>query len=82
VICVALLGCRDREVAELERVSDAVCACQTSKCAEAALKEVPQDEQRSTPRTQQLARRMLDCLAKLYDKERDQSEGSGSSDGS
>ena len=81
-ICVALLGCHDRETTELERIANDVCACPTSACGETALKQIPQQETHSTPRTQALARRMLDCLAKLYDKERDHALEDGSGSGS
>jgi hypothetical protein len=80
VICVAALGCRDPEVAELERISTEVCACSTSKCAQDAIAQVPKTDQRSTPRTQALARRMLDCLAKLQQAERDHASEAGSDD--
>jgi hypothetical protein len=71
VICVALVGgCGDPEVARLQEVKTAVCACKTAACAEAALKQVPQTEIKSTHKAQQVAREMLDCLAKLYEAER------------
>ena len=88
VICVALLGCRDREAAELDRIGDEVCNCQTSECAQKALAEVPQQDTHSSPKTQALARRMLDCIAKIRDKEEQQKaaaqpdEGSDSGSGS
>ena len=66
----ALVACTDRETRELEDVKAKVCACRTSACAEAAMAEVPKDHVTSTHRTQQAAQQMLDCLAKLYDKEK------------
>jgi hypothetical protein len=78
VICVASLGCRDPEVAELERISTEVCACSSSKCAQHAMEQVSTTDQRSTPRTQALARRMLDCLARIQQAERDHASEAGS----
>jgi hypothetical protein len=70
VIGFALGGCRDREAAKLETIKDAVCACKTSVCAEGELKNVPKGDEAPSRKSQQLARDMLDCLAKLYDAER------------
>jgi hypothetical protein len=71
VILVAMLsGCADREIAQLEHVKRAVCACKDSKCAEAAMKALPQGDVKANHREQLLARDMLDCLAKLYAAER------------
>jgi hypothetical protein len=72
VISVALgaAGCGDREAARLDKVKTAVCACKTASCAEAALKQVPQAEIKSTHRAQRIAREMLDCLKRVYDAER------------
>lgn len=71
VISVALWGgCGDREVARLTEVKNAVCACKTSSCAEAAMKAVPQTGIKSTHRAQLVARDMLDCLARLYEADR------------
>lgn len=71
VICVALavaaFGCGDRRTAELEHVRDQVCACKTASCADDAMKAIPQHDMPSTPRTQKVARAMLDCLSRLYD---------------
>ena len=70
VIWVALAACGDSQEAKLGKVRDAVCACKTAGCAEVAMKEVPQKDVESTPRTQKIAREMVDCLAKLYDQGR------------
>jgi hypothetical protein len=80
VICVAMalvipLGaCRDGREAQLAKVKETVCGCKTAGCAEAAMKDVPQSEIVSNHRTQLLARQMLDCLAKLYDEQRPDSD--------
>lgn len=70
VICVALAvcACRDNEVEKLDKIRDAVCSCKTAECAEAALDGVPKTNVESTPRTQRIAREMLNCLAELYNE--------------
>ena len=74
VICVALAicACADNEAKQLEKIRDEICACKTSKCAEAALDRVPKPKGNTpaTPRAQHLARQMIDCISELYDKER------------
>lgn len=71
VISVALLGaCGDREANKLAKIRDEVCACRTSRCAETALESVPKKDIQSTPKSQRIAREMLNCLADLYDAER------------
>lgn len=71
VICAALLGgCKDPEVEQLQHVKQLVCTCKTSSCGEDALKQVPQQAAKASHKAQQVARDMLDCLAKLYDAER------------
>ena len=70
VIILALAACGDSQEARLAKVKDTVCACKTSACAEAAMKDVPQQDIESNPRTQKLARDMLDCMAKLYEASR------------
>jgi len=72
VICVALVAgaCGNRGEAQLEEVRDAVCNCKTASCADEAMKAVPPHDIQSTPRTQHVAREMLDCLARLYSQGR------------
>ncbi len=71
VIALALAaGCRDPGVVELEAIRDEVCKCTEAKCAEAAMKRVPQKEAPNDHRSQRIAREMMDCLAKLYEAER------------
>lgn len=71
VISIALLaGCRSHELKQLEHVRDEVCACKDVACGEAALGRVPQKDIKSTPKSQAIAREMLDCLAKLYDEQK------------
>jgi hypothetical protein len=73
VICVAIaastLGaCSENEAEKLEKIRDEMCACKTAACAEAALERVPKHNIQSTPRSQRVAREMLDCLAELYEQ--------------
>jgi hypothetical protein len=72
VICVALAlcACKDSKVAKLGKIRDELCACKTSRCGEEVLDRVPKKEVEPSPRAQQIAREMLNCLAALYDKER------------
>jgi len=71
VISLALAaGCRDPGVIELEGIRDQVCKCADAKCAEAAMKRVPETDVPNNHRSQAIAREMMDCLAKLYEAER------------
>ena len=71
VIWIALaLGCRDPAVSRLDEVRAAVCMCKSTPCAEAAMKVVPSMKIKPSPRSQKIAREMLDCLAKLNAGER------------
>ena len=66
----ALAGaCRDPRLEELQAIRGEVCACKTAACAEAAMKRLPGGV-RSDHVAQQVARSMMDCLAKLYERER------------
>ena len=68
-IVVTLAGCNDPELTSLTDIRAATCACKTASCAEQAMKRVPKTT-RSTPRTQEISRAMLDCRAKLEEAER------------
>ena len=71
VISVALLGaCGDREAKKRAKVRDEVCHCKTAKCADEAMARLPTKDIQSTPRSQKIAREMLDCLSDLYKAER------------
>jgi hypothetical protein len=54
----------------MQTLRDAVCACKTSACAEAAMKAVERDKVGTNHRTQLLAQEMMECLAKRYEAER------------
>jgi hypothetical protein len=74
VICVALAlgvtGCGDQELKKLSKIRDAVCDCKTVTCAETALQAMPKGNVESNPRSQRLAREMMNCLAELYQQGR------------
>lgn len=71
VIWIALaIGCRDPAVSRLDEVRATVCKCKTALCAEEAMKVVPSMKVRPSPRSQRIARDMLDCLAKLHAADR------------
>jgi hypothetical protein len=74
VIAVALVvflgACGDKQLKELTAIKDEVCACKTPACGEAAMKKVPQREIESSHRMQSVANQMLDCMAKLYERQR------------
>ena len=67
LVVLALAGCRDPEVARLQKVKQAVCACKTASCADAAMREVPTGKIVASHRAQTIAHDMLDCVARVYD---------------
>lgn len=67
VFCVLLASCENKELTQLERVKQEVCACKDVACAEAAMKRVPTGDVHPDHREQGVARDMLECLSKLYD---------------
>ncbi len=80
VIAIALCGCRDAELDQIRTVKEEVCKCKTADCGEAAMKKLPPRDKPSA-REQALANDMLNCMAKLYLKDRpdtDPDRGSGS----
>jgi hypothetical protein len=66
----ALAACTDREATQLADVKVKVCACPSSKCADLAMDALPKDHVTSNHRTQLIAQQMLDCYAKLQDREK------------
>jgi len=66
--CVTQLG---EQLAKGPSVDVAAARAAASACADRALKEVPQGEVRSSHRSQKIAREMLDCLAKIYERPAD-----------
>ena len=67
---VILAACRNPHVDRMTAIRDKVCACKTVACAEHELKAVPDKPIKSTRLTQTLAREALDCLAKLQNADR------------
>lgn len=79
-ILVALAACSDRDTVNVEEISAKVCACKTSKCATAALDELPKVPPNGSHRIQTAAEDARNCLAKLIDAEKTpplDEEGSG-----
>jgi hypothetical protein len=70
LVLVALLGCGNKQVENLERIRDEVCACKTPECAQAAMKRVPQDKLPSSRKLQLAAAAMMDCVAKINRSDR------------
>jgi hypothetical protein len=64
-ILITLVACTDHGVERLTEVKREVCACKDTRCADQAMSEVPKTPIQSTPRTQAIARDILDCRAKL-----------------
>jgi len=74
-ILVVSAGCADHDVEVMTDLKTKICACTTSTCAAQVLKEVPQGAGKVTspqtqPKVQELARAMMDCIARLSDAER------------
>jgi len=69
-ILVTLVACNDQDAERLTAIKVKVCACKTASCAEQELKHVPETPIKSTHRTQEIARDLLDCIARLQDAER------------
>lgn len=59
-------ACGDPRLEELAAIRAQVCACKTAACGEEAMKRMPQEGVRTDHRAQQIAKAMMDCLAKLY----------------
>jgi hypothetical protein len=70
VIAIALCACRDRQLEAVKAVREEVCACQTVKCGEDAMKKLPPVTGSPGHRAQALAAEITTCLSKLYLKER------------
>ncbi len=69
VIVATLAGmaaCVDNSLDELQAIQHEVCACKTSSCGEAAMKKIPQRDVRASRESQAIARKVMDCMAKLY----------------
>jgi hypothetical protein len=69
-ILITLIACNNTDVDRMTAIEKTVCACKTASCAEQAMKRVPETAIKSTHRTQEIARELLDCLARLQAAER------------
>jgi hypothetical protein len=69
-ILVTLVACNEHDTERLTAIKLKVCACKTASCAEQELKRVPESPIKSTHRTQEIARDLLDCVARLQEAER------------
>jgi hypothetical protein len=69
-ILVTLAACNDPDVERLTAIKANVCACKTASCAEQEMKLVPQSAIKSPHRMQEIARDLLECLARLQAAER------------
>jgi hypothetical protein len=74
VLLVVLAACEDKQLAQLEVVRADVCACKTPLCAETAMAHLPKDDIHSDRRTQEKAREMMDCLAKIEEAAQDKAD--------
>jgi len=74
LVALAAGACRDARLVKLREISDEVCACKTAACGEEAMKRVPEDNLASNHRAQKIAKKMRDCLAKLYVADRPTSD--------
>ncbi|HSS00297.1 MAG TPA: hypothetical protein VLM79_24735 [Kofleriaceae bacterium] len=69
-ILVTLIACGEHDTERMIAIKSKVCACKTASCAEQEMKVVPEQQIKSTPRIQGLARDMMDCIARLQEAER------------
>lgn len=79
LVIVIAVACGDREVDQLVKVRDEVCACGSASeplsCADAAMKNVPKKEEvRAGKRARDIARDMLDCYARYGSAARPKSD--------
>ena len=69
-LAACLAACTDPSVERLTDIKRGVCACKDTRCADQAMSEVPKAAIRSTPRTQAIARDIMECRARLEAAER------------
>jgi hypothetical protein len=82
VTLVGNLGCTDHSVERLAAIKRDVCACKDANCADQAMSDVPKASIQSTPRTQAIARDILDCRARLEAADRPSTDPDAEGDGS
>lgn len=68
-LAVALAGCRDRRLVQLERVRAEVCRCKDAACVDAALARMPTGGPRDKRAGQKVAAEILGCVAKVGELE-------------
>jgi len=76
VLALTATACKDEKLERLAAIRDDVCACKSSSCARASLAAAQREATPSTPKTQQLGREMLACLADLLEVEAETMAGS------
>lgn len=83
-ILVTLVACKDHNLERLIDVKREVCACKDTRCADQAMSRVPKASIKSTPRTQAIARDIMECRAQLEAAERPTTDpdAEGSAEGS
>jgi hypothetical protein len=64
-ILVTLVACKDHDLERLNDVKRDVCACKEASCADQAMTRVPTASIKSTPRSQAIAREIMECRARL-----------------
>jgi hypothetical protein len=73
VIAIALCGCRDPELDQVRAIKEEVCKCKSVDCGETAMQKLrPRDK--PSAREQALANDMLNCMSRLYLKERPETD--------
>jgi hypothetical protein len=69
-ILVTLAACKDHRIELLGSVKDDVCACKEASCADQAMARLEKLAIESTPRSQAIAREIMECRARLEAGER------------
>lgn len=69
-ILVTLAACKDHRIELLSSVKNDVCACKEASCADQAMARLEKLAIESTPRSQAIAREMIECRARLEARER------------
>lgn len=69
-ILVTLVACKNHDVERMESVMREVCACKDASCADHAMAPLEKAHIERSLKTQEVARQILDCRAKLEAAER------------
>jgi hypothetical protein len=81
-ILVTLAACKDRDLERLDAVKDDVCACKDAGCADRVLAQIEKSRIASTPRTQAIAREIMECRARLEAADRPSTDPDAPTEGS